>query len=374
MHKLLNKHLNILYQAALDPSLWDIFLAELIQDVDAKSALITVDHPEEGQAILMSSVGFDSAAMDEYTEYYFGKDVWVDALLTTATNQFLHSEEVMSLSEFKKTEIFNDYSKSQDIYHATGAYVATQDGLDIRIAMQRGRSQGAYDRETMQYLNLLRPHITRALQLSKKLNVQHLITKALESTLNSDARCMLIIDESTKLLYNNEAADNLLEADSVFHLNSKKLTFNNASNQRTFEKILFELKNFPINNPVTTSTFDVRMKKNDEHYEFFVSPIDVATSIVRAFVSGTNYLIIGRKISTQPSIEVYLMNAFRLTPKEIEVAIAISQGRSIANISDSRHRSIHTIRTQLKNVLRKLNLKSQNQLTTFINRLDQKIS
>lgn len=285
MHYLLNKHLDILYQTALEPSLWDTFLNELIHDIGAKSATLSIDSHNQRQTKAVSTVG-------------------------------------------------------------------TQ--------------------ELIEYLNILRPHITRSLQLSEKINSQQLITKALETSLDCDNRCVLIVDENAKLLYHNAATESLFRINSIFHLDSKKLTFNTPEAQKAFSAMLFELVNTPANISTHRTKISVCNAAQNKRYEFFISPINSSTSIVRAFLSGMNYVLIGKEISTLPSVDEYLKTVFGLTPKEIEVALALSQGHSTTNISDQSNRSVYTVRTQVKSLLRKLNMKSQNNLIVFLNGLTRK--
>ena len=55
----------------------------------------------------------------------------------------------------------------------------------------------------------------------------------------------------------------------------------------------------------------------------------------------------------------YLQNRYELTPKESRLAIALLQGRKLEALPTEFDVSLHTLRTQLKSVLRKTNSESQ---------------
>lgn len=57
-----------------------------------------------------------------------------------------------------------------------------------------------------------------------------------------------------------------------------------------------------------------------------------------------------------------LRNAFDLTPAETDVMRALAEGQALPQIADSRHRSIETIRAQLKAIMAKTETRSQTEL------------
>ena len=175
----------------------------------------------------------------------------------------------------------------------------------------------------------------------------------------------IAVDENAVLLYHNETAENLFRTNSVFRLDSKKLSFNYPEAQKTLTEII------DSSNKISTDDAKINARNSDqsEWYEFSISPVSSASSIVRSYREGMTYLIIGKKVSGVPNVASYLKTVFGLTPREIELAFAISRGESLTTISDHSHRSIHTIRTQLKSCLKKLDLKGQNKLIVFINAL-----
>lgn len=61
-----------------------------------------------------------------------------------------------------------------------------------------------------------------------------------------------------------------------------------------------------------------------------------------------------------------LLDAFGLTKSEMEIAEGLCSGRSLAQISSARKRSIHTIRTQVKSLIQKSGTSSQADLVRVI--------
>lgn len=81
---------------------------------------------------------------------------------------------------------------------------------------------------------------------------------------------------------------------------------------------------------------------------------------------GNHVLLTSPAINWSARLNTTLETSFNLTKKELELVKGLVQGESVREISESKSRSIHTIRTQLKSVLRKCNVHSQANLSKLI--------
>jgi len=97
----------------------------------------------------------------------------------------------------------------------------------------------------------------------------------------------------------------------------------------------------------------------------------VRLGAIEPFFGEMGCLLLVRLIG-QPwhdGIDKRLMDMFTLTKTEAELIHLLSQGLKVREIAEHRDRSIETVRTQIKNILRKTNCTSQNKLLSIVSAL-----
>jgi DNA-binding CsgD family transcriptional regulator len=108
--------------------------------------------------------------------------------------------------------------------------------------------------------------------------------------------------------------------------------------------------------PVTFKLFSLMiMPINSNRIE---TRIDVPHAVAAIFINEIN----GRSnIDLQA-----LIAAYGLTPREAQIAVDISNGMSLEEISQASHTSLHTVRTQLKSIFRKTDTARQTELLRLL--------
>ena len=76
-------------------------------------------------------------------------------------------------------------------------------------------------------------------------------------------------------------------------------------------------------------------------------------------------------LSWSDTLDDTLSDAYGLTRSELDVARDFAAGRDTREIAEYRDRSIHTVRTQLKSLMQKMNIVSQSDLMRFVAMLSQ---
>ena len=72
----LSKLLGILYDAAADPPLWDVFLQQLAHSTGARCAGLVLRDADKDVYTISHSWGFDAEFLRLYEEHYASEDVW----------------------------------------------------------------------------------------------------------------------------------------------------------------------------------------------------------------------------------------------------------------------------------------------------------
>jgi DNA-binding CsgD family transcriptional regulator len=88
-----------------------------------------------------------------------------------------------------------------------------------------------------------------------------------------------------------------------------------------------------------------------------ITMVRMHSDTMSEFLEGSSVAIL-----LKPCSSIVSLSSYGLSPKEVEVAMAIVDGKSIQQIADHRRLSRETVRTQLKSVFSKLGVTSQLEL------------
>ncbi len=98
--------------------------------------------------------------------------------------------------------------------------------------------------------------------------------------------------------------------------------------------------------------------------------IDCLFTVRRARESGSAIISITDLATPAGNLSTTMLVAiFGLTPTEAKIALALYAGHEADEIAESRNVSIDTVRSQIKNLLNKTNLRNQKRLIALLSRI-----
>lgn len=128
--------IDLIYQAALDPGKWPVFLEHFAEVVDGHAANLSyVEAGTPAAPQIAVTVRWPPEALVEYAAYYGARDPWGiagrrEGLFWPGYVGF--GEEVVSGSDLKKTEFYNDYGRRVGLTGGLSGCLR-QDGAAISV-------------------------------------------------------------------------------------------------------------------------------------------------------------------------------------------------------------------------------------------------
>lgn len=368
---LFNKHVQTIYDSVLEDAGWEMLITQLVQDLDFRSGTIGVDSQEEG-IITRFSFGYDNQELSLIKDYYHKLDIWTQALWSQPMQEFHPSEKMIPDSEFKKTEFYNDFCKPVDIAHTTGCFIQSDHTHGLRIAFQRTHEQGSCI-EHIGYLNALSPHLNQAAKLRQQFKDYEVRLQSVTAIIDTMPIATLLVDENARIHYANANAEQLFLSHSTLQNKQGVLELKNAF-RNTFIEILQQTVKAAAGqyeadqNEVTINYSGQKtmvLPATNEHseLEIQVQPIGVYESMFGMHIRKPLALVYIKEINPQsPLNRDILQSFFNLSSREIELASKLVQGKSLNDIVTENHRSMNTLKTQLKSLFAKTGTNSQSQL------------
>lgn len=198
------------YDAALDEKKWPSFLEAFAQAVGGCSSILRSADLKTSTANFVASSGYDPAWQAAYCNYFVKMDYLIPALAKFKPGEIKSGDQVFSLSEQRKTELYNDYFIPQDKVHALGTFLVKDGSHTLLFSAQRGKCAGMFGEEQARLMGILAPHVTRAVQVHRQLTGLTLEKEWALGALDQLRMGVILTDSLGVPLFVNRAAEQMM--------------------------------------------------------------------------------------------------------------------------------------------------------------------
>lgn len=176
----------------------------------------------------------------------------------------------------------------------------------------------------------------------------------------------IVDDKSFKMVWANQFYQGVIEKNKEDHNN-----YYNPVDQISFEKVTKELKK-SLKPYSAVYKYNTRNKNNGWYYAN-ISPYDFnkkgeLTHILCAFIDLSGKIVNPERIADMRKEIAQLKNRIslsQLSKTENSILKLLASGKGEKKIAEVQSRSIHTIKTHIKNIRKKLNINKNTELVKF---------
>lgn len=208
--------------------------------------------------------------------------------------------------------------------------------------------------------DLLMRHFARAIKIAKRLvdvDEQH---NAVLSLLDRMPISLVLVDAKLQVIETNRLADEMLSSEGGLQITENILNLGDGNNERLLKAVEVMAKHDPA---ITRGqSLSITNEDTQKNIMLFLAPIRQHSSQQRASVA----IFISQRKSLPLSLSKEFSNQYGLTNKELEVAEQLVRGLSVKDISNKSAVTQHTIRTQVKSVLKKTATSRQAELVSLV--------
>ena len=353
-----------LYEGVLAPGGFQQFVAALVDCMDCKSAILFTVH---GPTQALKTMWVQGIA-DEWLQRYaldFGRDdILVQRLLNAPGPGFLASNLDLPPAgiDFERSRFFLEWLAPQGVRTAAGALVLAENDWVTQLVVQRSDAQPPFDRDEVQWLDRLLPHVRRALRMRHRLGELERGQSLLAGGLEVPATPTLLMDEQNLVSYVNQGAAALLaDRDSPLRLDRGLLVARSREHHLRLQ--------FAIGNAIRISRGeDLPLEEVLRVPRTGRAPLSVLIAPLRSGPQAPTwphgaalvYVFDPERLPRLPVERVQRL--FGLTAAEARLAVALCRGATLDEIASEREVSAHTIRTQLKSLFAKTGTNRQTEL------------
>lgn len=359
-----NKLVSSIYDAAMDETLWPVFLKQLTLFLNAPSGLLRVQDLQSKEVGIYITHGLDPGFQQQYKEYYVHIDPLMSVVAEHETGTIIQTAAAMPAS-FRKTEFYNDFAGPQSMDHAAGFIAVKNQSRVAVIGVHRSEQMGCYHPSEMALLNLLVPHLQRAFQINSYLFQVTSETNAACDILHRLFVAIILVDASGKPVFINSQAETVLAAGNSLTITPQGLQAPVWADTQALYKLIFDASLLPQK---TGGALSISSPSSPYPLSILVMPVNKENDF--GFGIDTSQVTAALFIGTEGeehnfSLEV-LCQLYGLTQAEARLAGELASGHSMEKIAEKFKLSKNTIRTQLKSCFQKTGVNRQTELVKLV--------
>jgi len=353
-----------IYDSVLCPDSWQMFLDRLVEGSHARSGLLVLQNTDNLDIGYTVQNGFDASMRELYNRDYRTQDLWTIGLTQLPRGQVVPSQGYVPQMEFKRSVIYNEFCRPQGIEHCAGAFITCDGPWSIRLALQRGKSQGEFSDREVQMLQRLVPHIQRSVRIGREFGNAR---GSLEASIEHGLIPCILMTRSRTILLTNSKARALIEHNQlglvVVH---DRITFRSSALTHRLDALVRDCE-LTLGRRSGRSGGMLKIPRMGRlpmiiSLTPFHNPIGTSLGQMEATVALYFY---------DPERRVYpnaqlLLELFGLTSGETRVANQLATGQDLEDVARALGVSINTVKYHLKSIYAKTGASHKSELVVLL--------
>lgn len=353
-----------IYVAALDPPEWQGFVDDLADWLDDPVVIMNLQLPDSTQPGAIYRHGIDARRLGIFARYLeSGRLPWLP--MSFYKGRFRFGDEQIPNEELRRHDYYREWFEPHGLPAESplANLIAEHHGRPMSVLAlfrtQRGRPFTAADVES---LDVLVPHLARAYQI----HLRDRARQAAENVIDRLSIGIILLDRLHRPVLTNRSADRLLALDDGLSLTPEGLRASDARTDATLQALIARAVaegTVPHDPPHTV--LSIPRTSGGREFPLYVSPVLPSIADSTLLDAAVTISTIDPDLGGAPS-EATLMRLFDLARAEAEVVRLLANGYSLEAVAEHRGVSMHTIRSQLKNVFAKTRTKKQSELLRLV--------
>lgn len=363
----INHLIGLIYEAAVDPSKWDLVLCEMACVFKSHGAVMRLFDNNSNRPLMSVVHGYDERFVTEYHKYFHAIDPSTAYLLYhTVQGQVVSREEAISNREWEDSEYYGDFAHYFAVHKLLGSHFVKQGENSLRLAVQRSKKCPSFSPREKELMALLAPHVQRAYLIGRQMQNMYQIVRVVDDLLERFRQAVFLLDEQGNVVKMNNKAELLVRSDRVFVIHANRLKTVVTSEKSKLDKLLETIVD---RKEKRFEGAAIKLSSKDRLHNITVlaCPVNVEDSELSFVDSRAAAILFVNDTHSLASLrEDILMQLHGLSKAEAKVVIKLVNGHTVSEISDIINVTQNTLRAQLKSIFRKTGAKSQADLVRLI--------
>jgi DNA-binding CsgD family transcriptional regulator len=357
-----------IYDAALDPAHWPEVLRKLAGFAGTTISALTSADIASRKGGFYFSWGDDP----QYTKLYFDKYIKLNPFLVPMmlldAGEVRSVSDVMPMDQLRATRFYKEWAGPGGYGDTTIAVIEKSASAATFLATSRNDRDSPMDSRPRRCMELLVPHVRRAVAIGKVVEMHRIDADALADAVDALSAGVFLVGDAGCVVRANAAARALLAAGDMLYLHDGALTVRGS---RPTQKDLTEAIGGAIRDDLIVSRHGVSIPLaagNGDRYVAHVLPLTSGRrrNAGRASRAGAAVFVHKAVLGGLLPLEA-MARQFGLSTAELRVlAVVMEVGGSVTEIADVLGLSEPTVKTHLRRLFDKTDSKRQADLVRLV--------
>lgn len=358
-----------IYDAALDSTQWNTITSKLVKDIDAEVGYLRVINQENNSIQKVYSYNKDPYWDQAYQDHYVNVDPWLNNIFTERKTYIACSHHLIPNNTYKTMEYYNEFINPQKIHYGLGTKFHINQSSYCYLALNRDIQKQEFNKKDVNYLQLLVPHLQKALLINDKTDNLELEYNLLSHALNQVSNPLLLVNKKGKILYVNQPAEEIIKKQSAITIRNDHLTFVPQKENKKLLQLIYSAAQESKESSIQQGGSMVYTDPiNNIYLSLLISPVNPDKANLDTTSHETALILLNSNDQQQTVSPELLKSLYKLTQAESRLTIELCKGFSLDEIADRFSLSKNTLRTQLRSCFNKVGVSRQSELIRIVSR------
>jgi DNA-binding CsgD family transcriptional regulator len=354
-----------IYDAALIKDAWPNVLERLCAFVDGCSANFFSQQSSSPQPVLFFEWGVDPTYGRLYFERYAQLNPLVPALSFVDAGKVFSLSDLMPYEEFEETRFHKEWVAPQGLVDVLGANLDKSATSSAMLAIRRNTQQGRVNDECRRKLQLVVPHMQRAVAIGNVIETHKTTVAALSDTLMRLADAVFLVDYRGRIVFSNAAGTGLLRGGKIVRAQASLIAVDARAN-RLLQEAIAATESGQAD--ISTKGVAIRLSASgSECWLAHVLPLTASAREQAGIPEAATAAVFVRKASlANPTALETVAKLYKLTAMEVRVLQAVVEIGGAPLASEALGVSEATVKTHLRNLFQKTDSRRQADLVKLV--------
>ena len=357
-----------IYDTTLDAALWEQTLKKTAGFVGGHNAALWSKDADAKTGRPSHFWGFDPGYVQAYFDQYGRLDPAAMTFFTAAIGEPVTLSALIPQREIVETRFFREWARPQSLIDCMHVIVDKTTTSVALFGVSRHERDGVADKHACQRMLLLAPHLRRAVLVAKVMGTTQAEASALADAFDGVRAGIFLVDRNGRIVHANVAGRSMITDGDILSAIGGRLFIREARNNHQLLGVFAAAGDGDAALGTAGVTMPLKARSG-QHYVAHVLPLTAGLRrrAAKAY-SAVDAMFVRSAASSSPSAPETIAKAFRLTPTELNVLLAIVEVGGAPEVAELLGIAVSTVKTHLTNVYDKTGTKRHAELATLVAR------
>lgn len=355
--------ISVVYDAAIDPSLWQSAIERAACFVGGTGAGLFCKDVGVHHAMVPHSFGYQKPLPVALFQQIYPA---VERHFLGDLEQPIATTDLMPFGELAESELYRQWAEPQGLVDFLSAVVDRTTISAAIFGVFRHQRNGIVDDHARRQMRLIAPHIRRAVLIGRMFEFKAAEVATFVDTLDGLAAGMYLVDEAGRLIHANAAGNAILGTSDILRSVSGRLVASDAQVDRALRDVFAAAGQGDAALGIKGIAVPL-IGRDGERYVAHALPLTSGARRRAGVVNAAAAALFVRKATLAvPSAPQAIGSAFKLTPTELRVLMAIVEVGGVPEVATAFGIAETTVRTHVTRLFEKTGTSRQADLVKLV--------